>query len=514
MNISETESINAANDPKSAGRWTNEEHILFLQGLQLYNKQWKLIADLVKTRTVVQIRTHAQKYFLKMQKSKQINDKSYAQLASIMRSDSIDSTVYNQDYGASTGATTSEGESDNERSLSINSEDRLPSIMLPKLLLTKSDGDLKSKTDSPRKRSREVKGTPKMKNSTAKSPKRSNARSISSSALNSLCAMSREVELLQEENLGLSVEKFCEYIPYEDDGSTEFDDNFFDRIEWNHRNYDEDSDSRSQSPFSRSASHVNGAPPSFPNLTFEEIGNAHEPSFASSYKESRGLFANPSEDSYELPSFTRPNLTLTIGNHSALQNSSYQKSFERDYPNSDESSFSHPINSGFNFNVFPPPASPARSPRKRGRPKKYSHADGNSASMDVEYTERARSESMMSIGDAPEPAPLLIQLPNPTIGMSVVPSTKERQLPSIADQFTSNNTNTLLSESRLPTAPSLLTSELTRLSLPSSDAVMEAAASKLTVADLLPLATSPSSEGMFQGFHDSVRLSAITESHY
>lgn len=51
-----------------AGRWTQEEHQLFLKGLQLYNRQWRLIADLVKTRTVVQIRTHAQKYFMKMQK--------------------------------------------------------------------------------------------------------------------------------------------------------------------------------------------------------------------------------------------------------------------------------------------------------------------------------------------------------------------------------------------------------------------------------------------------------------
>ena len=53
-----------------AGRWTSEEHNLFLQGLHLYSKQWKLIADLVKTRTVVQIRTHAQKYFQKLEKGK------------------------------------------------------------------------------------------------------------------------------------------------------------------------------------------------------------------------------------------------------------------------------------------------------------------------------------------------------------------------------------------------------------------------------------------------------------
>ena len=53
---------------KAAGRWTQEEHELFLKGLQIYNKQWKLIADMIKTRTVVQIRTHAQKYFQRLQK--------------------------------------------------------------------------------------------------------------------------------------------------------------------------------------------------------------------------------------------------------------------------------------------------------------------------------------------------------------------------------------------------------------------------------------------------------------
>jgi len=54
---------------KTAGRWTKAEHELFLAGLKLYNKQWKLVAGVVKTRTVVQVRTHAQKYFQKIGKS-------------------------------------------------------------------------------------------------------------------------------------------------------------------------------------------------------------------------------------------------------------------------------------------------------------------------------------------------------------------------------------------------------------------------------------------------------------
>jgi SHAQKYF class myb-like DNA-binding protein len=52
------------------GRWTGEEHILFLKGLEMHGKGWKKIAKLIKTRTVVQIRTHAQKYFQKLAKAK------------------------------------------------------------------------------------------------------------------------------------------------------------------------------------------------------------------------------------------------------------------------------------------------------------------------------------------------------------------------------------------------------------------------------------------------------------
>jgi SHAQKYF class myb-like DNA-binding protein len=52
------------------GRWTREEHLNFIKGLELHGKGWKKIAALIKTRTVVQIRTHAQKYFLKLQKAR------------------------------------------------------------------------------------------------------------------------------------------------------------------------------------------------------------------------------------------------------------------------------------------------------------------------------------------------------------------------------------------------------------------------------------------------------------
>lgn len=53
----------------NTGRWTEAEHQLFLQGLETFPyRAWKKIATLIKTRTVVQIRTHAQKYYQKLEK--------------------------------------------------------------------------------------------------------------------------------------------------------------------------------------------------------------------------------------------------------------------------------------------------------------------------------------------------------------------------------------------------------------------------------------------------------------
>ena len=53
---------------EKVGRWTEEEHEVFLEGLKLHGKQWKTIATKIGTRTVVQVRTHAQKYFQKMER--------------------------------------------------------------------------------------------------------------------------------------------------------------------------------------------------------------------------------------------------------------------------------------------------------------------------------------------------------------------------------------------------------------------------------------------------------------
>ncbi|KAK9757893.1 hypothetical protein RND81_01G193600 [Saponaria officinalis] len=49
--------------------WSDEEHEKFLEALHLFDRDWKKIEAFVGSKTVIQIRSHAQKYFLKVQKT-------------------------------------------------------------------------------------------------------------------------------------------------------------------------------------------------------------------------------------------------------------------------------------------------------------------------------------------------------------------------------------------------------------------------------------------------------------
>jgi len=58
----------AVTTSENVGRWSAEEHEMFLEGLKKHGKLWKTIATSIGTRTVVQVRTHAQKYFQKLER--------------------------------------------------------------------------------------------------------------------------------------------------------------------------------------------------------------------------------------------------------------------------------------------------------------------------------------------------------------------------------------------------------------------------------------------------------------
>ena len=55
------------------GRWSKEEHEKFLEGIVLYGINWKKVKTLIGTRTSIQVRSHAQKFFYKMKTCKDVN---------------------------------------------------------------------------------------------------------------------------------------------------------------------------------------------------------------------------------------------------------------------------------------------------------------------------------------------------------------------------------------------------------------------------------------------------------
>ena len=54
----------------NSGRWSLKEHIQFIQALDKYGVNWKIIRKMIRTRTATQIRSHCQKFFIKLKKCK------------------------------------------------------------------------------------------------------------------------------------------------------------------------------------------------------------------------------------------------------------------------------------------------------------------------------------------------------------------------------------------------------------------------------------------------------------
>ena len=53
-------------EDKNKGHWSSDEQERFLKGCYLYKNDWEKIKNYIKTRTIPQIRSHAQKYLIKI----------------------------------------------------------------------------------------------------------------------------------------------------------------------------------------------------------------------------------------------------------------------------------------------------------------------------------------------------------------------------------------------------------------------------------------------------------------
>lgn len=60
------------------GRWTDEEHNKFMEGIKIFGKDWKKVQQYVGTRTSAQSRSHAQKVLTKTPLTGDNCDDSYS----------------------------------------------------------------------------------------------------------------------------------------------------------------------------------------------------------------------------------------------------------------------------------------------------------------------------------------------------------------------------------------------------------------------------------------------------
>ena len=62
-------SIESKKSPNyKGGKWSKEEHQKFIEGLFIFGNQWKKMQKYIETRTAIQVRSHSQKFMMKLKK--------------------------------------------------------------------------------------------------------------------------------------------------------------------------------------------------------------------------------------------------------------------------------------------------------------------------------------------------------------------------------------------------------------------------------------------------------------
>jgi len=67
---------NIDSSQKITGRWTKEEHQRFIESLRKFGKNWKKVEEYVGTRSGPQIRSHAQKFFIRLEREVSLGGKN------------------------------------------------------------------------------------------------------------------------------------------------------------------------------------------------------------------------------------------------------------------------------------------------------------------------------------------------------------------------------------------------------------------------------------------------------
>ena len=73
----------------NTGRWDAEEQQAFVEGIKLFGYKWKDIANFIGSRTSTQVRSHAQKYFIKLEKGPASNDRGGRKLRNLQETKEI-----------------------------------------------------------------------------------------------------------------------------------------------------------------------------------------------------------------------------------------------------------------------------------------------------------------------------------------------------------------------------------------------------------------------------------------
>ena len=88
--------FNLEESDEKTGRWNQTEHQSFIEAIKAYGKNWKLVADHIGTRNSTQVRSHAQKYFLRehtrqtiKKQAKEFFDKAQSTLPKVEKKDAI-----------------------------------------------------------------------------------------------------------------------------------------------------------------------------------------------------------------------------------------------------------------------------------------------------------------------------------------------------------------------------------------------------------------------------------------